>query len=92
MISATQLPPDEALEVLQSVARLNSEKKWELILPPDKGFESRYPDLVQRQEMVWRATEQTYNDMDFEKSPKRVRKRSVRDSKQQQQHSTGSSA
>ena len=78
VISATQLPPDEAFEVLQSVARLNSEKKWELILRPDREFELRHPDLVQRQEMVWRATEQTFNDMDCEKSPKRIRKRSVR--------------
>ncbi|XP_075160810.1 RNA polymerase III subunit E [Haematobia irritans] len=81
VIFATQLPPEEALEVLQSVAKPNSEKKWELMLPPDLQFEQRYSDLVQRQEMVWRATEQTYNEMDHEKSPKRARKRSQRDSK-----------
>lgn len=81
VIFATQLPPEEATEVLQSVAKLNSDKKWELLLSPDENFEQRYPDLVQRQEMVWRATEQTYNEMDHEKSPKRARKRSQRDSK-----------
>lgn len=75
------MPAEEASEVLQSVAKLNSEKKWELLLPPDLQFEQRYPDLVQRQDMVWRATEQTYNEMDYEKSPKRARKRSQRDSK-----------
>ncbi|XP_037939259.1 DNA-directed RNA polymerase III subunit RPC5 [Teleopsis dalmanni] len=84
VISATQLPADEAFEVLKSVARLNSHKKWELLLPPDREFEQRNPELVQRQEMVWRATEQTYNEMDFEKSTQRVRKRSVRDSRAQQ--------
>ncbi|XP_037818813.1 DNA-directed RNA polymerase III subunit RPC5 isoform X2 [Lucilia sericata] len=81
VIFATQLPPEEASEVLQSVAKLNTDKKWELLLSPDTQFEQRYPDLVQRQEMVWRATEQTYNEMDYEKSPKRARKRSQRDSK-----------
>ncbi|XP_023294508.2 DNA-directed RNA polymerase III subunit RPC5 [Lucilia cuprina] len=81
VIFATQLPPEEASEVLQSVAKLNADKKWELLLSPDTQFEQRYPDLVQRQEMVWRATEQTYNEMDYEKSPKRARKRSQRDSK-----------
>ncbi|CAD7004910.1 DNA-directed RNA polymerase III subunit RPC5 [Ceratitis capitata] len=83
VITATQLPPDEAAEVLHSVARLNSEKKWELLLTPNKEFEQRYPELLQRQEMVWRATEQTYNEMDFEKSPKRSRKRSIRESRLQ---------
>lgn len=83
VITATQLPPDEAAEVLHSVARLNSEKKWELLLSPNKEFEQRYPELIQRQEMVWRATEQTYNEMDFEKSPKRSRKRSIRENKSQ---------
>lgn len=77
VIFATQLPPEEGSEVLQSVAKLNSDKKWELLLSPDTQFEQRYPDLVQRQEMVWRATEQTYNEMDYEKSPKRSRKRSI---------------
>ncbi|XP_054732152.1 DNA-directed RNA polymerase III subunit RPC5 [Anastrepha obliqua] len=88
VISATQLPPDEAAEVLHSVARLNSEKKWELLVTPNKEFEQRYPELVQRQEMVWRATEQTYNEMDFEKSPKRSRKRSIRELKLQPSQSS----
>lgn len=90
VISSTQLPPDEALEVLQSVACLNSEKKWQLLLPPDKEFEQRHSDLVQRQEMVWRANEQIFNDMDCERSPKRVRKRSVRDSGKTSQSSATS--
>lgn len=81
VIQATQLPPEEALEALQSVAKLNTEKKWQLILPPDKTFITRYSEHVQRQEMLWQATERTFNEMDFEKSPKRVRKRSVREAK-----------
>uniref|UniRef100_A0A1A9W1P9 DNA-directed RNA polymerase III subunit RPC5 n=1 Tax=Glossina brevipalpis TaxID=37001 RepID=A0A1A9W1P9_9MUSC len=82
IIFATQLPSEEATEILKSVAYLNADKKWELLLPPDIQFEQRHSFLVQRQEMVWRASEQTYNEMDYEKSPKhRTRKRSQRDSK-----------
>lgn len=88
VIYATQLPPEEALDVLKSVAKVNTDKKWELLLPPNLQFEQRYPDLVQRQEMVWRATEQTYNEMDHEKSPKRARKRSQRDSKSYSSNTT----
>lgn len=81
VIISTQLPYEEVSEILQSVARLNVEKKWELLLPPDHTFEARYPDLVQRQEMMWRARENAFNEMDYEKSPKRVRKRSLREPK-----------
>uniref|UniRef100_T1GGW6 DNA-directed RNA polymerase III subunit RPC5 n=1 Tax=Megaselia scalaris TaxID=36166 RepID=T1GGW6_MEGSC len=83
IINATQLPPDEVLDILKSVAHLNIEKKWELILPPDLEFESRNPELVTRQQMIWKAAEQNYLDMerDGEKSPKRVRKRSTREYK-----------
>uniref|UniRef100_A0A1B0FI91 DNA-directed RNA polymerase III subunit RPC5 n=1 Tax=Glossina morsitans morsitans TaxID=37546 RepID=A0A1B0FI91_GLOMM len=81
IIFDTQLPPEEATEILKSVAYLNSDKKWQLLLPPDTQFEQRYPVVVQRQDLVWRASEQAYNEMDYEKSPKRTRKRSQRDSK-----------
>ncbi|XP_055373249.1 DNA-directed RNA polymerase III subunit RPC5 [Condylostylus longicornis] len=81
VIIATQLPPEETTEILTSIAKLNPEKKWELLLPPDVGFESRYPDLVQRQEGMWNLTQEKYLGMDFEKSPKRSRKRSLREVK-----------
>lgn len=81
VIMSTQLPYEEVFEILQSVARLNTEKKWEILLPPDNIFESKYSELVQRQKMVWRARENYFNEMDYEKSPKRVRKRSVREAK-----------
>ena len=51
------------------------------MIPPDVNFESRYGDIAQRQEMVWRPIEQMFLEMDFEKSPKRVRKRSIREVK-----------
>ncbi|XP_017862331.1 PREDICTED: DNA-directed RNA polymerase III subunit RPC5 [Drosophila arizonae] len=85
VMTATQLPPAETLDVLSTVARVNSTKRWELLLPPDKEFEKKHVELVQRQELHWRATEQSYNEMDWAKETKRVRKRSTRKSESQQQ-------
>ncbi|EDW70102.1 DNA-directed RNA polymerase III subunit RPC5 [Drosophila virilis] len=85
VMTATQLPPAETLDVLSTVARVNATKRWELLLPPDKEFEQKHVELVQRQELHWRATEQSYNEMDWAKETKRVRKRSTRKSESQQQ-------
>ncbi|XP_034481389.1 DNA-directed RNA polymerase III subunit RPC5 [Drosophila innubila] len=88
VMTATQLPPAETLDVLSTVARVNSTKRWELLLPPDKEFEQKHVELVQRQELHWRATEQSYNEMDWAKETKRVRKRSTRKSESQSQQTT----
>ncbi|KAH8295799.1 hypothetical protein KR018_009173, partial [Drosophila ironensis] len=88
VMAATQLPPAETLDVLRTVARVNGSKRWELLLPPDKEFEQRHPELVQRQELHWRATEQHYNEMDWARETKRVRKRSTRKSESQSSNPT----
>ncbi|KAL7733826.1 hypothetical protein ACLKA6_011549 [Drosophila palustris] len=88
VMTATQLPPAETLDVLKTVARVNSTKRWELLLPPDKEFEQKHAELVQRQELHWRATEQSYSEMDWAKETKRVRKRSTRKSESQQPQQT----
>ncbi|KAH8398761.1 hypothetical protein KR222_002968 [Zaprionus bogoriensis] len=88
VMSATQLPPAETLDVLRTVARVNGTKRWELLLPPDKEFELKHTELVQRQELHWRATEQAYSEMDWAKETKRVRKRSTRKSESQPQTTT----
>jgi len=82
-MAATQLPPAETLDVLKTVARVNNTKRWELLLPPDKEFEQKYPELVSRQEYHWTASEQHYNEMDWARETKRVRKRSTRKSESQ---------
>lgn len=89
-MAATQLPPAETLDVLKTVARVNATKRWELLLPPDKEFEQKHPELVQRQELHWRASEQHYNEMDWAKETKRVRKRSTRKSESSTQSSSSS--
>uniref|UniRef100_A0A1B0CN87 Putative rna polymerase c iii 37 kDa subunit n=1 Tax=Lutzomyia longipalpis TaxID=7200 RepID=A0A1B0CN87_LUTLO len=73
-----QLPPEEVKEILMSVAQVSS-RGWELPLMPDVRFESKYPELVQRQEMFWRSKEDLFSEMESEKVPKRVRKRSIRE-------------
>ncbi|KAH8302954.1 hypothetical protein KR044_012452 [Drosophila immigrans] len=88
VMTATQLPPAETLDVLKTVARVNGTKRWELLLPPDKEFEQKHVELVQRQELHWRATEQMYSEMDWAKETKRVRKRSTRKSESQSQQQT----
>jgi DNA-directed RNA polymerase III subunit RPC5 len=77
----TELPIEEVKEILMSVARLRLNKGWEMLLPPDQSFENKYPEIVQRQEMYWKAKEEKFNEMEEEKQPKRIRKRSVRDNK-----------
>lgn len=83
VMAATQLPPAETLDVLRTVARVNNAKRWELLLPPDKEFEQKHPELVQRQEYHWLASEQHYNEMEWARETKRVRKRSTRKSESQ---------
>lgn len=85
----TQLPSEETKEVLESVAYLtfkkddfgNKKSVWELLKPPDIDFEKRHPDLVQRQEALWKAQEEKFIEMEHEKPEKRKRTRSVREIK-----------
>jgi DNA-directed RNA polymerase III subunit RPC5 len=76
----TQLPIEEVKEILMSVARLKTDKGWELLLPSDSSFEKKFPEIVQRQEMYWKAKEERFAEMEEDRA-KRVRKRSVRDIK-----------
>lgn len=87
LAEVTQLPAEELKELFESIAVLNNvSKEWELALPPDTQFEKNNSDLVQRQELVWRSKEDEFSEMEAEKpstssNSKRVRKRSVRESK-----------
>ena len=80
----TQLPPEETREALESVACLKVVEKgkiWELLKSPDLDFENRHPDIVARQEAFWKVQEEKFLEMEAEKSEKRTRKKSVRESK-----------
>ncbi|XP_063699538.1 DNA-directed RNA polymerase III subunit RPC5 [Culicoides brevitarsis] len=77
----TQLPPEEAKQVLESVAKLTG-KVWELIQREDRAFSQKYPELVQRQQLYWDAKAESFREMEAAKeSQKRIRKKSHRESK-----------
>ncbi|PZC82285.1 hypothetical protein B5X24_HaOG210841 [Helicoverpa armigera] len=79
--AAVRLPPTEVLEIIRSVAKFNPKTGWELIIPPDVGFEMKYPEVVQRQNLYWEARQRLFNEMLIgENLPKRQRKKSQRDS------------
>lgn len=78
----TQLPMEEVKQIITSVAKLNTSKKWELFLEPDLDFEKKNQEIVQRQEVYWKSKLEMFKEMESEKTiTKRVRKKSVRDAK-----------
>lgn len=78
----TQLPMEEVKQIIISVAKLNSSKKWELFLEPDLDFEKKNQEIVQRQEVYWKSKLEQFKEMESEKTiTKRIRKKSVRDAK-----------
>ncbi|CAF4823670.1 unnamed protein product [Pieris macdunnoughi] len=79
--AAVRLPASDVLGILQSVAKLNPNTGWELLLPPDLAFEAKYPEIIQRQNLYWEARQRQFNEMLMgECVPKRQRKKSQRDS------------
>lgn len=87
MADVTQLPAEELKEIMESVAVLNDvSKEWEMAVEHDQQFEKNNSDLVQRQDLVWRSKEEQFSKMEAERPStstfsKRIRKRSVRESK-----------
>lgn len=80
----TQLPQEETKEVLESLGSLRSTdrgKVWDMLRQADYDFEKRHPEIVQRQDAFWKAQEDKFLEMEAEKSEKRTRKKSVRESK-----------
>lgn len=79
--AAVRLPPDDVLEIIESVAKYARPAGWELLIPPDVAFETKYPDIMQRQNLYWEAKQRHFNEMQIgEAIPKRPRKKSQRDS------------
>ncbi|KAL1394578.1 hypothetical protein pipiens_003021 [Culex pipiens pipiens] len=72
----TQLPTEEIREILCSVARLNPDRTWSLLLPSNEEFSANEQEISDRQNAFWTARADKFNEM--ERSTKRVRKRSGR--------------
>ncbi|CAH2036958.1 unnamed protein product, partial [Iphiclides podalirius] len=77
--AVVRLPAADVLEVMRSVAR-QTDRGWELLLPPDVGFESRHPDVVRRQNAYWEARRRQFGEALMADAPRRQRKKSQRDS------------
>ncbi|XP_026324816.1 DNA-directed RNA polymerase III subunit RPC5 [Hyposmocoma kahamanoa] len=79
--AAVRLPPEDVLEIMQSITKYNPRTGWELLIPADIAFEAKYPDIIQRQNLYWEARQRQFNEMQIgENIPKRQRKKSQRDS------------
>jgi hypothetical protein len=58
MMSLTKLPPEEVTEILSQVSVMISKKGWEFLLPFDSEFVSKFPEVVERQSMIWQMKKQ----------------------------------
>lgn len=75
----TQIPPEEVVEVLQTIAKWDGRNGWQLLMPQNLQFEERNPELKQRQDVYWRSKEELFTEMEQEaRSPRRKRKISIK--------------
>ncbi|KAJ9580202.1 hypothetical protein L9F63_004145, partial [Diploptera punctata] len=72
-----KLPREEIQEILEQVSMQKPKQGWQLKLPFDKDFISRYPEVVQRQQMWWEAKQKQLREA-FAGS--KTRRKSNRDS------------
>lgn len=71
----TQIPSDEVKELLLTIASWNKPRGWHLVQPPNAEFDVRNPELKQRQDVFWRAKDESFQELEHEaKSPRRKRK------------------
>ncbi|XP_055603340.1 DNA-directed RNA polymerase III subunit RPC5 [Uranotaenia lowii] len=92
LASITQLPTEEIREILCSVARLNDDRSWSLLLPPNEDFSGSTgeQEISDRQNAFWTARAEKFNEMEKSSTSKRVRKKSARsDSKYDVKMSNG---
>jgi len=50
-----KLPSDEVKAILDDIAVMKAGLGWHLRLPPDYSFKMQYPDVYERQAMLWSA-------------------------------------
>ncbi|XP_076172472.1 RNA polymerase III subunit E [Ptiloglossa arizonensis] len=77
-----KLPADEIKEIFANLAIRKPKKGWHLIIPPTKEFIERYPEIAQRQEMLWEAKRKFLREaMEVQNLiPQRQRRKSNRES------------
>ncbi|KAG7209766.1 hypothetical protein KM043_011389 [Ampulex compressa] len=80
--SVIKLPAEEIKEIFVNLAKHRPKKGWQLIIPPNKDFCERYPEIAQRQEMFWEAKRKYLREAMEAQSqvPQRQRRKSNRES------------
>ncbi|XP_076650808.1 RNA polymerase III subunit E [Halictus rubicundus] len=80
--SVVKLPPDEINEIFMNLASHEPKIGWRLAIPPTKDFIDRYPEIAQRQEMLWEAKRKHLREaMEVQNQiPQRQRRKSNRES------------
>ncbi|KAK3559884.1 hypothetical protein QTP86_026184 [Hemibagrus guttatus] len=48
-----QLPPEDVKDFLEQMAIPRANRGWEFLLPTDRDFVKKHPDVAQRQHMLW---------------------------------------
>ncbi|XP_077979709.1 DNA-directed RNA polymerase III subunit RPC5-like [Glandiceps talaboti] len=51
----TRLPSEDIKEILEQMSRIQVNKGWQFLRDYDAGFVKQYPEVVQRQQMLWDA-------------------------------------
>ncbi|XP_024940952.1 DNA-directed RNA polymerase III subunit RPC5 isoform X2 [Cephus cinctus] len=80
--SVIKLPSEEIREIFTNLSKHQPKKGWHLILPPNKDFIERYPEIVQRQNMFWEAKRKHLREVmkAQNQAPQRQRRKSNRES------------
>ncbi|XP_048508033.1 DNA-directed RNA polymerase III subunit RPC5 isoform X2 [Athalia rosae] len=80
--SVIKLPSEEVTEIFTNLARHQPKKGWTLILPRNQEFLDRYPEISQRQDMLWEAKRKHLREAmeTHNQPPQRQRRKSNRES------------
>ncbi|GAB1607650.1 DNA-directed RNA polymerase III subunit RPC5-like [Argonauta hians] len=74
--SVIKLPAEDVKDILEQMSRVRVSHGWEFLFDYDKEFCSRYPEIIQRQKVLWEAKFQSLckqlkiNSKDIEKKHK----------------------
>lgn len=77
-----KLPSEEVTEIFTNLAKHQSKKGWTLILQRNQEFLDRYPEIAQRQDMLWEAKRKHLRESmePHNQPPQRQRRKSNRES------------
>ncbi|XP_069124051.1 DNA-directed RNA polymerase III subunit RPC5-like [Argopecten irradians] len=53
--SIVKLPAEDVKDILEQMSRIRANCGWEFLFAYDSDFSNRYPDIAQRQKMLWDA-------------------------------------